>query len=509
MLYPRFKIEVYDETDVLRHTIFDAETVTLRMSLADSVGTFQFNVPAVKQGTPVYHDIEEHDTVKFHLKTQPSKPFEHIFTGKVSPVSTDLIPELGYFRTFEGQDLGELLERQLKRNTLYLEEQASDIVTSIAQELDIYNASKIEVVTENLTYNVVTESYLNLLKNVSDSWIDGSEKVQADFYVDKDGELVWKLRPLQVADPYVVRLGENVIEYACRRDIIPLKNRIRVYGAPLGAYPSDRDAFTEQDAANWVAVVNNVIDHSTASKVGTWHIQLTGASTTVQSYRPHDRISVRDINTLQFWSFTNDLIAPRKVRLHAPDSSNYFEADLPSSVGFELRQYMLGEENTYNEDHNPEGEWVRVGNANWWSIHAVEFDCNVSGTTGILGIDGLHYSPVRYSFEVEDAASIAKVGLREAEYTDDKLLTEGDVVRRAYSLLRQQQHRVDRLDLTFFGLAPYDIGTRVPITLLQEGYSETEFDVVNHDIYYSRNSGLQSKLVLLNTGDTRLENEIH
>jgi hypothetical protein len=85
---------------------------------------------------------------------------------------------------------------------------------------------------------VRTESYWSILQKVSDYWYDASTKVQKDFCVDTDGELVWKARPWRTVGVETLTL---LHDYKLTQDILASKNSITVYGAANSFLPNDKD----------------------------------------------------------------------------------------------------------------------------------------------------------------------------------------------------------------------------------------------------------------------------
>lgn len=147
---------------------------------------------------------------------------------------------------YKGRDYGARLQRNFKGYKEWLDVNASDVVTEVATDLGL-GTSKIE--TDTTQVNLVIDidrhdSYFNIMKAVSDYWLDAATQIKKDFCVDASSDLVWKNRPWRTSGVESISLTD-MVAYGLLRDIQSVKNWIHVYGAKEKAWPSDRDAFTD------------------------------------------------------------------------------------------------------------------------------------------------------------------------------------------------------------------------------------------------------------------------
>jgi hypothetical protein len=353
---------------------------------------------------------------------------------------------------------------------------------------------------------VRTESYFELLKKNSDYYYDAGTQIKKDFYVDAgdaghlNGHLVWKSRPIRTTGVETLTVGQNVLDYIVTRDYLPIKNNITVYGKAFAKYPSDGDTWTENDHVNWTENSGTLYDENLIHKIGSYCLSGAGAAGGLDITRLHSAINIRDINKISTWIYIITVDnGDSYLRLLAPDDSNYFElssntlSNNPESMaaafpklansGFTFYSWSLGENNEYDATYNPSGQWVKTGTPNWWNIQGIRLVINGDVGNGSIVIDGLHYSPVRYSYTTSDATSISDYGQCDAEFTDDNLLSDADCEKRAKTLLYQLKDPVVRLDVTVNGNSNIKIGDRISVTIPAEGITAQNFDVVavNHD----------------------------
>lgn len=506
------QIKIYDTSDMLVHTVTDAVSCTIELSLTSNPGAFSFTLLGQKGLSYIYNDIGANYRVKIYLGYGTLTENDLQLYGKILKI-TNSVSDGKCLRTFEGKDLGEQLERTFKTNQRYQDVDAADIVTDLATELDILDAAKIDADTTEETITVRTENYWSILQKVSDYWFDGSTKVQKDFHVDTEGELVWKARPFRTEGVTPLVFGaanSNIISYKLIYDILPTKNKITVIGAATSTYPIDKD-LTESDAEEWTVAtgsVNNELGFPpTASKVGdnSTHLVTVGSVPhAFEGYRLHDRLTIRDINTVCFWSYFGSIGDTHKIRLLAPDTSNYFTADITEHyLSWAFESITLGESNEYDADTNPTGKWTKQGSPNWWDICGVGFELELNNEAAVA-IDGLHYKPARPYYTASDATSQTNYGIREAEYTDENLLTYEECQKRAESLLMQQKEKTIALDAALIrGNTNIKRGDRISVTLAPDNITALDFDCLK--VIHTYNiEGLNTSAQLLYSADIRL-----
>lgn len=163
MTVPVYKIEVYDSTPDLIHTITsDAINISTTEILTSGVGAFSFSVPTKKGSDYAYDDVAVFDKVKIWFGYD-SVSGDPDFVGRILRINAPLSTETGYVRTFKGRSQGEILLRNLKQNKHWEAENASDIVEELADDLSL-GKGDVASDTTDVTLTVKTETYFDLLK---------------------------------------------------------------------------------------------------------------------------------------------------------------------------------------------------------------------------------------------------------------------------------------------------------------------------------------------------------
>jgi hypothetical protein len=496
------KIEIYDTDGNLTQTITDdIKECHTKEIMTSGIGSFSFTLPAFKNFNVVYDDIGNNYTAKIFFGYNGS--YTHKFTGRILPWTT-VIAEDGW-RMFEGKCLGEILERRFKYNKRWQAVEADDIVAEIASDLGL--SSNIDLITDPETVTVRTSSYFDLLKQISDYWVDAGTQIQMDFNIDKDNTLQWTNRPRRTgAGLETLVYGEAFQSYTLKYDIQPVKNKIIVYGAAKAPYPVTKDGWTDA-LTNW-AVTTGTLSLADAPatapntpKAGTYWIKCDVNVTTKIGafYRTIPRVYLRDINKLCFWHWLSSSTADTaQVQLYAPDEYNTFYSKIGALAtgGVNWNDLSLGEGAEYDIDENPSGIWEKFGSPNWMDINAVGFLFHdAGGGVGDLDIyiDKLYFYPERWSAIAEDTVtSQPAYELREVEYTDDNLLSEDECLVRAETLLYQQKDRLMRLDFSVAGNINILLGDRFTLDLPPDNISAMDFDVVSVENHYSLDTGYQT-----------------
>jgi hypothetical protein len=501
------KIEIYNPAGALVYTLTDeALDINIKEILTSGIGSFNFTLPAKKGVEYVYTDILGNWKVKLYLAQTYQVTPDLLCVGKIKKITGPMSTSEGYIRAFEGKNQGEILERRFKLNKCWLNTDVDDIIAEVASDLSL--GSDIAVDTSHVDITVRTETYFDLLKKASDYWVSAGTQVKKDFYVDTSDALVWKARPIRTSGVEVLTIGTNILEYTVIRDYLSIRNNITVYGIANGRYPADGDSWTEGSATGWTEVVGTFDYANAANKVGTYCISVIGmgGSFAANGYYPHSRLTVRDVNAINFWH--NNQAGPSvhgKIRLHAPDTSNYFESTDVNGIGstntWTFNSLALGSASEYDASLNPNGIWTKTGTPNWWDIQGFEFYWETT-MGGNVKIDGVYYSPIRSYYTAADATSIAAYGQADAEFTDENLLSATACESRAKTLLYQLKDPVIRADVTVKGTANLLIGDRVSLTIPAEGLSAVNFDVVAVEHCLNQN-GWNTKASMVNSDSTR------
>lgn len=509
MTRPVYKIQTYT-VDLLDHTITDdVESVYFKDVITDGVGQFRFVVPTKKNGGYFYDDIALQDKVKIFLGYD-SVGATPDFVGKVSRISAPLSVDSGYVRFISGLGLGEILLRRFKTNNFYDGVGASTIVTELADDLGLGTSEIVGDATAE-THEVRTKRYIDLLKEVSDYWFNAGTQVKKDFKVDVDNNLLWKARPLRTSGVETFIVGENILNYNVTRSLNSVKNNITVYGQAEAPYPRDKDEWTEDAAwdAYWTASVGSVLRTDGAGpladpQVGSYEIMGdagAGSQVTFKFNNPH--ITIRDINTLYFWYWASSVPPDQgQLRIHAPDSSNYFYTDLTLDGVWHFSEWPLGPKQEYDVATNPNGIWNKQGSPNWWNMEYIEFDCTWGGANQEIYIDGMYFYPERWTGTASDATSQTNYGQRDAEFTYNKLHSDDEAEKRAQTLLYQLKDSIVQIQLTTPGNTNVLVGDRLSMNIPAEGISASDFDVLTVEQFLSAD-GFLTKALMVNTANIR------
>jgi len=247
LTFPVYKIEVYSPAAVLRYTITkEVIDVYSTTSLTDRIGTFSFSVPSeAPDGTSKYGNITVFDTIKIYYGYD-SVGATPDFIGKVYQIQATK-NDSGTFRTIKGRDDGEVTTRRFKGMKDWVAVGASTITTELADDLGL-GTGDIVVDASAETHRIDIdkhETYFGFLKKVSDYWVNAGTQVKKDFYVDVDGDLVWKARPIRTANVESFTVGSDIYSYSVLTDLTATKNRIWVYGSKGRPEDSTLDAPTE------------------------------------------------------------------------------------------------------------------------------------------------------------------------------------------------------------------------------------------------------------------------
>jgi hypothetical protein len=502
---PICKIEIYDTSNALVRTLTEDDLMDCNSKdiVTSGVGSFSFTLPAIIGLDVVNNDIGNNYTAKIFFGY--GSTYVHVFSGKILPFTTSVSSTAT--RTYEGKSLSEILERRFKYNKRWQAAEADDIAHEVATDLGLSHSLDTDTTAETIT--VRTESYFNLMQKISDYWISAGSQLTKDFYIDKDNVLQWHDRPLRTGiNVETFTYGVDFQNYSLKYDILPIKNRITVYGAAKAPVPLSKDDWTDS-LTDWTPVSGNLSQNNTLPKAGTYWVACTHHSTD-DYYRTIPRVHLRDINKVCFWHqiiTTGGVgtIDVAQVRLHAPDASNSFytkNLTISHTIGTPPHWYelSLGESAEYDVDENPSGVWEKTGTPNWMDICGVEFLTHESGgaiTDTITYVDKLYFYPERWISTTDDATSQTNYGLREAEYTDDNLMSEAECETRAETLLYQQKDRVMRLDFAVAGNTNVLVGDRLTITLPPDEITAMDFDVVSVEHQWNMQVGFQTVVHLV------------
>lgn len=509
MTKPVYKIEVWEPGggSALHSITSDVSSIYTKESITKGVGNFSFTVPTKKNGGYYYNDIDPFDKVKIWLGYDGISGNPD-YIGRVLKISAPLSTQTGYIRVISGLSQGEILLRRNKTNKWYSATGASSIVTDFANDLSL-GTGQIASDTTQVDLNIDTTTYFELLKYVSDYWYDAVTKVQKDFYIDINNNLVWKARPLRTIGVESFSIGTDIVHYNVIHQITPIKNTITVYGEREKVTPSDKDL--AEATSGWSGP--NVTQQSDR-RIGSYSIQTkqTGGSTSiwVEYYNasmnvPCDRWKKHQY--LNFW-----------LKPHLPSGGNITQmlVEVTDSAGNFFYDYWwslwdtLPPTDVWTEYKLPLGDgygWNITGSPSWDAISGFEvhLDWALLQSNATLNIDGGYFGKARYVGTALDATSQTNYGQRDLEIIDEKLTSDNDCSQRAEALLMQKKDVVTEIVLTVRGNTNVLVGDRLSMTIPAEGISAANYDVISVEHFMGKQLGygFLTRAIMVNSANIR------
>lgn len=523
-MIPKCRIKTYTGA-ILDYTLDDeVKSVHVRDALND-VGTFNFVLPTVKgtinQGYG-YTDIALNDTAKFYFWYSDSGgtcPANPQFIGRICKISAPLALESGYYRVFEGKLLTEILTRRLKRNKSWIATDADVIVTELASDLGLGTSFSGDASDDyDVTLHVDVESYIDVLRKVSDYWVSAGVEIRKDFYVNVDNNLVWKTRPLRSgASVETLTIGDNIENYNVLRAIEPIKNYITVFGtngtnAQEGrCEPSDHDGWTYSSA--WTPTYGTRGSSVITKILGADSLLLSsedvGGHETIQCHYDFSTalqgMGRSGYQMLKFY-VCRDLLGAvpitAQVRL-CTDATNYFYCSIvteASNLNFNAVNSNLGDSQEYDAVLNPNGVWHKANSPDWFNINFIEFYFERTDTNDMFFyIDALYFSKGRYRANASSGAPASEQ--RDFDVVDDNLKSDAECQSRAETLLYQLKDALIRIDIETMGNTNILIGDQLNMTIPGEGITAQPYDVLSVEQDLSK-AGFKTKASMVNSSVT-------
>ena len=358
---------------------------------------------------------------------------------------------------------------------------------ALCSYLSDYGVDQGNAIASTHSYEFDEKTPWNVIKEVADACQTSGGAVGFDGYVDAPGNL-WIFQ--RNSSNSTVDLTDKIIRYKIDYDTYRVKNKIKVYGKDgvIGipgetgyCIPSDKDSWTVDSLANWVAVLGELSINTADKVVGANCLQAwTGASGNYVHFRRWfsetiSAVGTGLLKTLNLYVYIVDIGADiKKLRLLAPDTSNYFELNIETpTYGWLLKQYQLGTNQEYDATFNPNGIWNKVGNPNWMTLKGIEFYTHWANVNKNQLIDGLYFGHGRWRATASDSTSQGLYGVRMPEpITDDSLTSDDACLKKAQSLLSYYKDRVTTLTLTTFGDNGFKPGDRLHVVLSNDGIDD-------------------------------------
>jgi len=409
-----------------------------------------------------------------------------IITCRVESAKYESTPTENYIRV-SGRCWGEKLFRRVVTKE-YESQKGEDIVKDL---MDSYaGLSHVRDSTELVESTDTTFTHLeyenspvwDILKYIAES-SDIAGVIGYDFRVAPDGKFEFFPKNSKTSP---ISLTEKIEVSEYRKDIVRIRNKIKVYGIANKSIPADKDSWTENSLDGWSASQGHLYLQTYWQKVGSKFLgcykDIPTEGYDLDFKKTHD--SVSNPLKLIMW-LTRDLYdvdsSNSYIRILAPDASNYFQvnwADLnvPNiAQGWGLNEIILSKENIYNASTNPNGKLHKVGSASLINIQGILFhkvSINTLTGTADFRVDGLYYDGCRYLAIREDTASQTAYGLRELTETDDELVSDTECDLRAKALLdyfkAPAEYLTVRSTVIDYGTTPILAGDKIHVTLPNE-----------------------------------------
>jgi len=403
-----------------------------------------------------------------------------IITCRVEKVQCESPTSTEHYLRVSGRCWGERLFRRVVTKT-YDNKKGEEIVKDL---LDYYvGLSHVRDSTELVENTDTTYTHLeyentpvwDIIKNIAES-SDKNGVIGFNFRVAPDGKFEFFPKNSKTSP---VSLGEKIEENEYRKDISRIRNRITVYGCQGKNFPANLDLWSES-LDGWITVSGS-IELDTRSREGTYSLRLNAPANVVGNiYRIFGAINKYQTFVMWAWMPGNLGGGYGYVRLFAPNSANYFQADISSLLESKcilqwgLISLGLGFSNIYNANNNPSGVWtIGAGNPQWSQISGLQLIISALDVSTYILYDGdFGFLNGPFTGTAEDSASQNAYGLRELTETDEELASDNECNLRANALLDYLKSLAEYLTLTStvidYGNTPLLAGDKIHVTLPNE-----------------------------------------
>ena len=403
-----------------------------------------------------------------------------IITCRVEKVQCESPTSTEHYLRVSGRCWGEKLFRRVVTKS-YDNQKGEAIVKDL---LDYYlGLSHVRGTTELVENTDTTYTHLeyentpvwDIIKNIAES-SDKNGVIGFNFRVAPDGKFEFFPKNSKTSP---VSLGEKIEENEYRKDISRIRNRITVYGCQGKNFPANLDLWSES-LDGWITVSGS-IELDTRAREGTYALRLNAPANVVGNiYRTFDALCKPQTFVVWAWMPGNLGGGYGYVRLFAPDSSNYFQANISSLLESKcilqwgLISLGLGFSNMYNANNNPSGVWtIGAGNPQWSQISGLQLIISALDVSTYILYDGdFGFLNCAFTATSEDVGSQNAYGLRELTETDEELASDNECNLRANALLDYLKNPAESLTLTSmvidYGTTPPLAADKIHVTLPNE-----------------------------------------
>ena len=413
----------------------NAALISFRIVRADAeVSTFDFDL----DNDPVI-DIQRGDSLNFEIMNKQTID-SNLFSGEILETTIKRTQD-GQILSISGKDYSHWFQRRLFTNT-YTATSAHDIVIAILTDLvteGIITTTGVEACTTKLDITFTDMTLLDCLKKVSDI-------VNFSFFLDTDHDFKWFAKDSKSSG--ITYTEDDLEDYSVKTNCDFIINDIWVLGDKCFD-PDDQDAYTEEDLylVNWNPI--------TADSAVTKYDKYSFLAPVMGDYSIGCMSTGASISTYTFgYSISKDLtgegyyekfrayvgtyvpsgigILQAKLKMYAPDSSNYFELDITDVLGaneWRLVDVPIGEDST---------GWTGYGSADWSNITQVVFSVTINAYIAdwIVYVDNMYFYEGRYKYHGTDSGSFGTWGLRQGDpIVDDTISSDSEAEDRAKAII--------------------------------------------------------------------------
>jgi len=428
-----------------------------------------------------------------HIDIGRGTSVPQIITCRVESVKCESTPNENYIRV-SGRCWGEKLFRRVVTKT-YENQKGEAIVKDL---LDYYvglsHVRNLIELVENTDTTYTKLEYENtpvfdILKYIAGS-ADKAGVLNFDWRVAPDGKFEFFQRNSKTS-PVSVSEKIEVSEY--RKEILAVRNKARVYGSQGKIFPADLDSWSES-TLGWTVVSGTLSLESGRQRKGSYNLRVDAAASVEGNiYRTFDALCKPQTFVMWAWMPGNLGGGYGYVRLLAPDSSNYFQANIKSILEsncilqWGLISLALGPNQMYDADNNPNGVWTKTGNPQWSQVSGLQLIICTIGAASYYMYDGnFGFLNCSYTGTFEDSGSQSLYGLRELTETDEELSSDNECTLRAKAILAQLKDPAEYLTINStvidYGTTPILAGDKIHVTLPNENV-DADFRILSVEYY--------------------------
>jgi len=403
-----------------------------------------------------------------------------IITCRVEKVQCESPTSTEHYIRVSGRCWGEKLFRKVVTKT-YDNQKGEAIVKDL---LDYYvGLSHVRGSTELVENTDTTFTHLeyenspvwDILKYIAES-SDLAGVIGYDFRVAPDGKFEFFAKNSKTSPVSLPEVEDS--EY--RKDIVRIRNRIRVYGCQGQNFPANLDSWSES-LSGWTAISGTLSLETGRQREGSYCLRVdAAANVAVNIYRTFAALSKPQTFVMWAWMPGNLDGGYAYVNLWAPDSANYFQADVKSLLESKcilqwgLISLALGLNQMYDPNNNPNGVWTKVGNPQWSQVSGLQLIVYCGpGVANYIMYDGdFGFLKCSFTGTFEDTGSQNAYGLRELTETDEELTTDNECYLRAKALLdylkAPEEYLRVRTTVLDYGNTPLLAADKIHVTLPNE-----------------------------------------